>query len=52
MTLLWATVGASIAALVAARVWSRYQGPKDSWLGSVSEQWLADQRLNRPDSRQ
>jgi len=52
MNVLWATIGAGVAALVAARVWSRYQEPKDSWLGCVSEQWLAEQRLNRPDLRQ
>jgi hypothetical protein len=46
---LWGAIG--IAALVAARVWSQYQRPKDASLGSVSEQWLAEQRLNRPDSQ-
>ena len=52
VSVLWAMIGASVAALVGARVWSRYQRPKESWLGSVSEQWLAEQRLNRPDLRQ
>jgi len=52
MNVLWGAIGASISLFVAARVWSRwYQGPKDSSLGSVSEQWLAEQRLNRPDSQ-
>lgn len=52
LTVLWAAIGASVAALVVVRAWSRwYQGPKDSSLGSVSEQWLAEQRLNRPDSQ-
>jgi hypothetical protein len=52
LTVLWAAIGASVSVLVVARVWSRwYQGTKDSSLGSVSEQWLAEQRLNRPDSQ-
>jgi len=52
VNVLWAAIGASVAVFVAARVWSRwYHGPKDSSLGSVSEQWLAEQRLNRPDSQ-
>ena len=53
LTVLWAAIGASVTVLVVARVWSRWYegGPKDSSLGSVSEQWLAEQRLNRPDSQ-
>jgi len=51
VNVLWAAIGASVAVFAVARAWSRrYQGPKDSSLGSVSEQWLAEQRLNRPDS--
>jgi len=49
---LWAAIGVSVAVFVVARIWlRRFQGPKDSALGSVSEQWLAEQRLNRPDSQ-
>lgn len=52
LNLLWTAIGASVAVLVVVRAWLRwYQGPKDSSLGSVSEQWLAEQRLNRPDSQ-
>jgi hypothetical protein len=51
VNVLWGAIAASVAALVVARAWSRYRGPKDSSLGSVSEQWLAEQRLNRPDSQ-
>jgi hypothetical protein len=51
LNVLWAGIGASVAVLVVARAWSRWFGPKDSSLGSVSEQWLAEQRLNRPDSQ-
>jgi hypothetical protein len=51
VNVVWAAIGASVAVLVVVRAWSRYQGPKDSSLGSVSEQWLAEQRLNRPDSQ-
>jgi hypothetical protein len=50
VNVLWAAIGAAVAVFLAARAWSHYQGPKDSSLGSVSEQWLAEQRLNRPDS--
>jgi len=51
VTVLWSAIGASVALFVAARVWSRHQDSKDSSLGSVSEQWLAEERLNRPDSQ-
>ena len=51
VNVLWAAIGASLAVFVVARAWSRHQGSKDSSLGSVSEQWLAEQRLNRPDSQ-
>ena len=51
MSVLWAAIGAGIAALVVAHVWSRYHAPGADPLGTVSEQWLADQRLNRPDSQ-
>jgi hypothetical protein len=52
VNVLWAAIGASGGVFLLARSWSRwYQGPKDSSLGSVSEQWLAEHRLNRPDSQ-
>ena len=51
VNVLWGAIGASVAVFVVARAWSRHQAPKDSSLGSVSEQWLAEQRLNRPDSQ-
>jgi len=51
VNVLWGAIGASFAVFVVARAWSRYQGTKDSSLGTVSEQWLAEQRLNRPDSQ-
>jgi hypothetical protein len=52
LIVLWAAIGASVTVFVGVRLWSRwYQGPKDSSLGSVSDQWLAEQRLNRPDSQ-
>ena len=50
VSVLWAAVGASIAVFAIVRVWSR-RHPKDSSLGTVSGQWLAEQRLNRPDSQ-
>ena len=51
VNVLWGAIGASLTVFVVARIWSRHQAPKDSSLGSVSEQWLAEQRLNRPDSQ-
>ena len=51
VNLLWGAIGGTVVVLVMVRTWSRYQEPKDSSLGSVSEQWLAEQRLNRPDSQ-
>jgi hypothetical protein len=51
VSILWIAIGMSVAALIGARLWSRSQVPKDSMLGTVSDQWLAEQRLNRPDSQ-
>ena len=51
VTVLWSAIGASAAVFVAVRLWARRQDSKDSSLGSVSEQWLAEERLNRPDSQ-
>ena len=51
VTVLWGAIGASLATFAVARAWLRYQGPKTSSLGFVSDQWLAEQRLNRPDSQ-
>jgi len=52
VNVLWAAIGASVGVFLAARAWSRwYLGPKNSSLGFVSDQWLAEQRLNRPNSQ-
>ena len=51
VTMLWAAIGVGIAAFFAVRAWSRHHAPRDSSLGTVSEQWLAEHRLNRPDSQ-
>jgi hypothetical protein len=48
-TLLWVVIGLGIVAYGGARIWARYHDTKDASLGSVSEQWLAERRLNRPD---
>jgi hypothetical protein len=48
-TLLWVAIGIGILAYGCVRIWARYHGTKDSSLGTVSEQWLAERRLNRPD---
>ena len=51
MSVMWIAISAGIAVVVLARVWSRHQAPGANLLGAVSEQWLAEQRLNRPDSQ-
>lgn len=48
--MLWVAVGASVGIFVLVRSWSR-RAPADGSLGTVSDQWLAEQRLNRPDSQ-
>lgn len=50
VTVLWSAIGASAAVFVAVRLWARRQDSKGSSLGSVSEHWLAEQRLDQPDS--
>jgi hypothetical protein len=52
LTVLWAAIGTSLGVFLVGRAWSRwYQGAaKDSSLGSLSEQWLAEQR-QRSDSQ-
>jgi hypothetical protein len=47
----WTAIGAGVVALVVARVWWRYHAPQPDALGTVSEQWVAEHRLNRPDSQ-
>lgn len=48
---LWTAIGAGVAALVVAHAWSRYHAPGADPLGTASEPWLAERRLNRPDSQ-
>jgi hypothetical protein len=51
VNVLWAAIGTSVGVFLIGRAWSRwYQGAKDSSLGSLSEQWLAEQR-QRSDSQ-
>jgi hypothetical protein len=49
LTILWVAIGLGAGAFLALRAWSWRRAPKDSF-GSISERWLAEQRLNRPDS--
>jgi hypothetical protein len=51
VSVVWIAVGAAIAAWASARVWSWYYAPETNTLGTVSEQWLAEHRVNRPDSQ-
>jgi hypothetical protein len=46
----WSAFGLAVAGAVSFVVWSWYRAPKDTALGAVSDQWLAEQRLGRPDS--
>jgi len=48
MSLVLAAIAA--AGLAAVIGWSRYRAQTTSDLGTVSHQWLAEQRLNRGDS--
>jgi hypothetical protein len=50
-SLVWAAIATIVAVFVFARIWSRRHAPSDASLGTVSDQWLAEQRLNRPDSQ-
>ena len=51
VSVLLTAVGSGIVAWVLARVWWRYHAPQADALGTVSEQWLAEHRLDRPDSQ-
>lgn len=51
MTALWVVIGVSVAAVVAARAWWWRRPPTESSCGTVSDQWLAEQRRDRPDSQ-
>ena len=48
---LWMTIGAVVVAWLSALVWSRYRTPQADALGSVSEQWLAEHRIDRSESQ-
>ena len=49
LTILSVAIGIG-AAVVAVRAWSWRRVSKDSAFGSISERWLAEHRLNRPES--
>lgn len=50
VSLVWAVAGLGVVAYLAMRAWGRRQTPRESSLGSISDRWLAEQRLNRKDS--
>jgi hypothetical protein len=50
MTLVWAAIVVGIAGLLLLVVKSRYRARTDADLGAVSDQWLAERRVGRPDS--
>jgi uncharacterized membrane protein len=50
VTVLWIAIGAGIVVLAALRLWAMYRAAETPMLGTVSDQWLAEQRLNRPDT--
>jgi len=51
LTVLWAVIGAGIVLFALVWAWSSRRGSDDASLGTVSDHWLAEQRLNRPDSQ-
>jgi len=51
MDVLWLVIGATAVVFAGVRAWLRSQGPTDTALGTVSDHWLAEQRMNRPDGR-
>jgi hypothetical protein len=51
MNMLWTVAGAVVVTCVVARAWWRSYAPEGNALGAVSEQWLAEHRLDRPDSQ-
>jgi hypothetical protein len=50
MTVLGTALGVCIAVWILAR-WRRHLAPQAEALGTVSEQWLAEHRLDRTDSQ-
>jgi hypothetical protein len=50
MNVLWIAIGAGVVAFALVRLWGMYRAAGAPMLGTVSDQWLAEQRLNRPDT--
>jgi hypothetical protein len=51
MSIVWIGVAAGIVLVVVVSLWARFRETAAPVLGTVSDQWLAEQRLNRPDSQ-
>jgi hypothetical protein len=50
MSMVWATIAATVAVVAAVRVWPRSHARAEAALGRISNQWLAEQRMNPPDA--
>lgn len=50
-TMAWTAIALGGAVFLALRAWSGWRAPREPSLGTVSDQWLAQQRLNRTDSQ-
>jgi hypothetical protein len=50
VNILWIAIGAGVLAIVLVRLWAMHRAAGAPILGTVSDQWLAEQRLNRPDT--
>ena len=50
LMILLTALGVGLAAWILSRSW-RYLAPQAEGLGTVSEQWLAEHRLDRTDSQ-
>jgi hypothetical protein len=50
-SVLWIVIGAGVAVFALVRLLGMYRAAGAPMLGTVSDQWLAEQRLNRPDSQ-
>jgi hypothetical protein len=49
MSVVWMAIGGGIVVWAVMRVWLRRSAAGSETLGTVSEQWLAEHRLNRTD---
>jgi len=51
MVVLWAVLGVAAAIAAGARFWLRSHAPVNAAMGTLSGQWLAEQRMNPQERR-